>query len=213
MRLGVCIRPHLGLCGLRTAPGCPSQPWSYWPAWTAAWTRRRRWSSAGRSEPRRTCSRTGRLRWTWPEWSRWLQDKRVPVSGWRWSGLNSGLILPRRLPKDGTIATHYRPGLPEPFSFLFGYITRWPPFQTLSPPQSYFIFINSYLGWILAQLHTRRHNSGSIIPLIFNYEVSYLQYTRAPSPFLHNNPLNLTQKSPNKCLRATGRSFIFDVLS
>lgn len=39
------------------------------------------------------------------------------------AGGESGPSLPRRLPKDGTIATHYRPGLPEPFSFLFSFIT------------------------------------------------------------------------------------------
>lgn len=38
-------------------------------------------------------------------------------------GGESGPSLPPRLPKDGTIATHSRPGLPELFSFLFSSIT------------------------------------------------------------------------------------------
>lgn len=88
-----------------------------------------------------------------------------------------------RTPSQVTKRWHYcytlHTGLPELFSFLFSYITWWPPFQTLSPPQSYFIFINSYLRWILARLHTQRYECGSIIPLIFNYELTYLQCTLA----------------------------------
>lgn len=44
--------------------------------------------------------------------------------------------------------------------------------------------------------------------------------THAPSPFRHNNPLNLTQRTQNKCLRAHSTVqaaawpvFIFDAVS
>lgn len=33
----------------------------------------------------------------------------------------------------------------------------------------------------------------------------FTTHAHAPSPILHNNPLNLTQKSQKKCLHATGR--------
>lgn len=46
----------------------------------------------------------------------------------------------------------YIPEFRVTFPFLNA-ITWWPPFQTLSPLHSCFIFINSYLRWILASRH------------------------------------------------------------
>lgn len=66
---------HLVLCARRTASGCLSQPRSYWPAWTSAWTHRRGWGLGWRSRPRRRCNRTRRCRWTWLELCWWLRDK------------------------------------------------------------------------------------------------------------------------------------------
>lgn len=58
--------------------------------------------------------------------------------------------LPRRLPKDGTIATYQS----LEWDFLFWMLLHDDPlFQTLSPLHSCFIFINSYLRWILASRH------------------------------------------------------------
>lgn len=177
--------PHLVLYAQQTASGCLSQQMNNWQAWTSAWTHRRDWGSAWRNKPGRTCNQTHHFHRIWLELCWWLQHKHVHkhiyfIYVWelRWLvhvqvslRLESPSHLPRRLPKDGTIATHIRGW----WNFLLSEC-RWmmTGFRTLSPLQSSPIFISSCFGGVVADAHCfipNVHTGCTIIPAMFNYNV------------------------------------------
>lgn len=188
---------HLVLYAQRTASGCLSPQTNYWRVWTSAWTRRRGWGSGRRNMPQRKCSQSHRSHWIWHGLYWWLQIKHIYffishwcynvtdvdvgliVSVWQ-SCLNwekPGLIhpLPHRLPKDGTIATHYIPRVREIFSFLNA-ITWWPVFKYYHLFSPILFSLVACLGRALASKHRfilSFHEGSTVIPLIFNYNLKF----------------------------------------